>query len=407
MALYATNRFPGDGTTTSYEFNFVGKYINRAHVKVYQEDNVTKARTYVSINDSNFLNDTTLRGLPVTPVGSTLVIYRETPKPPLVDFVNGSRFTEHNLDLVARQGLFVATEAMDAGGSEAFDDRYLGQKPADPAKDNNGGTLLVGALYFRTTAPIGMKVWTGAAWDDAYANLSSKFDKTGGAIDGDINFTGTARRITGDFSNATVANRTLVQTSGVNAATDLTIVPNGTATYASVSARSSASADAAVASLVVNESSWAVELWSSRTGASAYLPLRVMVGDVERLRIDPATGDVLATSGALGYGVGAGGTVVQATSKSTAVTLNKPSGQIIMNNEALGAGYTVFFQLNNSLISGADTVQVVTFGGGASYLANCVSVAAGAALMRVVNNTGGWLSDAVILNFAIIKGAAS
>lgn len=119
MALLATNRFAGDGTTTSYEFNFVGKYIARTHVKVYQEDNATKVRTSVSINDSNFLNDTTLRSLPVTPVGSTLVIYRETPKPPLVDFVNGSRFTEYNMDLMARQGLFVAMEAMDAGDAEA------------------------------------------------------------------------------------------------------------------------------------------------------------------------------------------------------------------------------------------------------------------------------------------------
>lgn len=119
MALYATNRFPGDGTTTSYEFNFVGKYIARTHVKVYQEDNATKVRSYVSINDSNFLNDTTLRSLPVTPMGQTLVIYRDTPKPPIVDFVNGSRFTEYNLDLVARQGLFVAMEALDAGDSEA------------------------------------------------------------------------------------------------------------------------------------------------------------------------------------------------------------------------------------------------------------------------------------------------
>ena len=114
MALYATNRFPGDGSTTSYEFNFVGKYIARTHVKVYQEDDATKVRTPVPINDSNFLNDTTLRSLPVTPVGSTLVIYRDTPKPPLVDFVNGSRFTEYSMDLVARQGLFVAMEALDA-----------------------------------------------------------------------------------------------------------------------------------------------------------------------------------------------------------------------------------------------------------------------------------------------------
>ena len=119
MALYATNRFAGDGATTQYEINFVGQYIDRSHVKVYQEDNATKVRTYVSINDGNFLNDTTLRSLPVTPVGSTLVICRDTPKPPLVDFVNGARFTEYNMDLVARQGLFVAMEAMDAGDAEA------------------------------------------------------------------------------------------------------------------------------------------------------------------------------------------------------------------------------------------------------------------------------------------------
>ena len=119
MALLATNRFAGDGATTSYEFNFVGKYIARSHVKVYQEDNVTKVRTPVAITDSNFLNDTTLLSLPVTPVGKTLVIYRETPKPPMVDFVNGARFTEYNMDLVARQGLFVAMEAMDAGDADA------------------------------------------------------------------------------------------------------------------------------------------------------------------------------------------------------------------------------------------------------------------------------------------------
>ncbi len=118
MALYATNRFPGDGTTTSYEFNFVGKYITRAHVKAYQEDNVTKARTPVVLTDANFLNDTTLYGIPATPLGSTFVVYRDTPKEPLVDFTNGARFTEHNLDLVARQGVFIAQEAVDATGAD-------------------------------------------------------------------------------------------------------------------------------------------------------------------------------------------------------------------------------------------------------------------------------------------------
>lgn len=122
MALYATNRFAGDGTTTQYEINFVGQYIDRSHVKAYVVDDNTKARTPVAIASGQWLNATTITGFAPTPVGKTLVIYRDTPKPPMVDFVNGSRFTEYNLDLVARQGLFVAMEAIDNSGAEAIDD---------------------------------------------------------------------------------------------------------------------------------------------------------------------------------------------------------------------------------------------------------------------------------------------
>lgn len=114
MALYATNRFAGDGTTTQYEINFVGMYIDRSHVKAYRVDDATKVRTPVTIDPGQWLNATTIAGFTPTPVGQTLVIYRDTPKPPLPDFVNGSRFTEHNLDITARQGLFVATEVLDA-----------------------------------------------------------------------------------------------------------------------------------------------------------------------------------------------------------------------------------------------------------------------------------------------------
>lgn len=115
MALYATNRFPGDGVTTSREINFVGKYLSRDHVKAYTVDDTTGTITPIVLTSANFLNDTTLQGLPVTPVGATLVVYRDTPRVPLVDFNNGSRITETSLDIAARQGLFVAAEAADAG----------------------------------------------------------------------------------------------------------------------------------------------------------------------------------------------------------------------------------------------------------------------------------------------------
>ena len=58
----------------------------------------------------------------------------------------------------------------------------------------------------------------------------------------------------------------------------------------------------------------------------------------------------------IGYGIGAGGTVIQATSKSTAVTLNKPTGTITTVADSLPAGATVQFALNNSLLDASDVV---------------------------------------------------
>lgn len=122
-------------------------------------------------------------------------------------------------------------------------------------------------------------------------------------------------------------------------------------------------------------------------------------------------GNVLAISpnGGLGYGTGAGGTVTQVTSKSTAVTLNKPTGQITMNNAALAAGASVIFGLNNSLLGAYDSLLVQSnFGTNSQgYVAQVTYSGTGLAYIRVTNITGGSLSEAVTLTFAIIKGATA
>ena len=66
-----------------------------------------------------------------------------------------------------------------------FDDRYLGNKASDPTLDNDGAALLTGALYFNTTSS-GMKVYDGAAWQTAYANLGGVLALTGGTMTGAI-----------------------------------------------------------------------------------------------------------------------------------------------------------------------------------------------------------------------------
>lgn len=129
---------------------------------------------------------------------------------------------------------------------------------------------------------------------------------------------------------------------------------------------------------------------------------------VERMRI-AAAGDVLVTNaGGLGYGTGAGGPITQATSKSTAVTLNKPTGRVTMNNAALAAGASVSFNLQNTFITTTDTVIVCPYNN-ANYrveVGAILSVPAGVQI-RVTNITGGSLSEALEINFAVIKGATA
>jgi len=128
----------------------------------------------------------------------------------------------------------------------------------------------------------------------------------------------------------------------------------------------------------------------------------------EAMRIDNA-GNVLVTSAAgLGYGTGSGGTVTQATSKSTTVTLNKPTGKITTTADALASNTTVAFTFNNSLIAATDNV-VFTFadGNGYQYLVWAYNMLAGSCTVALRNITAGSLSQALPINFAIIKGATS
>lgn len=129
-----------------------------------------------------------------------------------------------------------------------------------------------------------------------------------------------------------------------------------------------------------------------------------------------ATGTSLSTSGnqvisgtgKQGYASGSGGTITQATSKATGVTLSKSNGQITLNNAALAADTTVSFTLTNTVIEANDILVMNHISGGTagSYLLNAQS-AAGSASINVRNITTGSLSEAIVIAFAVIKAATS
>lgn len=118
------------------------------------------------------------------------------------------------------------------------------------------------------------------------------------------------------------------------------------------------------------------------------------------------SGEIIATK-PLGYGgSGTGGTVVQATNKSTGVTLDKLCGQITMNNATLNRVTSVSFTLTNSFIDATDVV-IVNIASGATagaYTITTEVISAGSCRISLHNLlTGTDLSEAVVLNFVVIK----
>ncbi|HEV8397060.1 MAG TPA: hypothetical protein VGQ37_22415 [Vicinamibacterales bacterium] len=164
----------------------------------------------------------------------------------------------------------------------------------------------------------------------------------------------------------------------------------------------------------------ALWIWSVTAAGGISTAERMRLHDSGGLSLnnvaDPGTGGLLATgsirsngaTGGVGYATGAGGTVTQATSKSTGVTLNTACGRITMNNAALTAGTIVTFTLTSSAISFGDVLVLNHVSGGTAgaYGLNA-QCGAGSASLNVRNHTTGSLSEAIVIAFAVIKAVTS
>ena len=107
----------------------------------------------------------------------------------------------------------------------------------------------------------------------------------------------------------------------------------------------------------------------------------------------------------IGYATGAGGVVTQSTNKSTGVTLNKRCGQITMNNASLAAGVEVAFTLTDSFIASTDVVSVCISSGATAgaYNSHVDAVATGSCRISITNLSASPLSEAIVINFVVIK----
>lgn len=119
---------------------------------------------------------------------------------------------------------------------------------------------------------------------------------------------------------------------------------------------------------------------------------------------------VLPTSAGIGYGTGAGGTVAQATDRTTAVTLNTLTGTITTQATSLAALASVTFTFTNSNIAISDTVVITQRSGSTANtsIAFVSATAAGSCTITLYNRAVATAdTGAMIINFVVVKGVTS
>lgn len=125
----------------------------------------------------------------------------------------------------------------------------------------------------------------------------------------------------------------------------------------------------------------------------------------DHITVKDAAGVLFKSGIPFGYGAGSGGTVTQATSRTTGVTLNKPSGQITLFSTV---GSTTFstFTVTNSTVTTSDVVVASQRSGTDLYYILVTAIGSGSFNLSCAT-TGGTTNEAPKIDFVVIKGATT
>jgi len=106
-------------------------------------------------------------------------------------------------------------------------------------------------------------------------------------INGDLDFYGNARRITGDFSNATLANRVAFQTSTTNGNTEPFVIPNGTGAQSAIRV-SNTSDTTNYSGIAIVATATEARVAGANAGTGAFLPMTFYTGGSKQAEITTA-----------------------------------------------------------------------------------------------------------------------
>ncbi len=276
--------------------------------------------------------------------------------------------------------------------------------------DNATNGLAKGKLNFLVVDRTG-SLKTGAVLTEWGQLRTAAINFTGPALAANVpaKFFVTSATYTDDVTTGSVTVNATVAAIAANslAATNLSV------TYSDASSFYIAGAPNAGTNVTITNR-WA--LYSAANNNALVGNTRIGSGTAPTVALD-VTGDVLASAyiksanatAGIGYGTGAGGTVTQATSRTTGVTLNKVCGTITLFSTTTTAGTFASFTVTNSAVAATDTV-VVNFASAATadkYGICVTAVAAGSFRIQIHNIAAVGVAEAPVINFAVIKAVTS
>ena len=203
------------------------------------------------------------------------------------------------------------------------------------------------------------------------------------SVSGNLNLSGTSRRITGDMSNATLSNRLAFQTSTTNGNTIVGAFPNGTGSNARLQAFSTS--DPTNASTISFEANGAISqsaITADKTGTGTYLPMTFYTGGSERVRLT-TTGNLLV------------GTTTDLSGVTGAISDSAGNVRAIPQS---GAAKTTSYTLATG-----DVGEFINVGSGGSIVVPDAVFATGD-VVSIFNNTSGNVTLTMTITTAYIGG---